>query len=148
MIFIWRRPSKNENVTSSRLTPSDWPIEVRINRKQLDLFGSVPLFHVSPRFAFLRRLPPAFTTDYADSADSSLIPKHPCSSVTSVVKNSDSVFRVFRVFRGHSSVRNQRRLAEVSSSKLSFRFCDFPCFLWPNLQTVSPQITRIARIFP
>jgi hypothetical protein len=105
MIFLWRRPSKNENVTSSSLTPSDWPIEVRINRKQLDPYGSAPLFHVSPRFAFLRRLPTAFTTDYTDSADNSVIAEHPCSSVTSVVKNSESVFRVFRVFRGHSSDR-------------------------------------------
>jgi hypothetical protein len=86
MIFLWRRPSKNENVTSSSLTPSDWPIEVRINRKQLDPFGSAPLFHVSPRFAFLRRLPTAFTTDYTDSADNSVIAEHPWSSVTSVVK--------------------------------------------------------------
>jgi hypothetical protein len=32
-------------------------------------------------------LPTAFTTDYTDSADISLIAEHPSSSVTSVVKN-------------------------------------------------------------
>ena len=78
MIFLWRRPSKNENATSSRLTPSDWPFAVRTNSKQLDSFGSAPLFHVSPRFAFLWRLPPVFSTDYADSADASPISSHPC----------------------------------------------------------------------
>jgi hypothetical protein len=65
----------------------------------------------------MANLPTAFTTDDADSADNSVIAEHPSSSVTSVVKNSESVFRVFRVFRGHSSaVRNQRRLAEMSGS--------------------------------
>ena len=51
-------------------------------------------------------LPTVFTTDYADSADISVIPNHPYSSVTSVVKNSDSVFRVFR---GRSSDRFHHR---------------------------------------
>ena len=77
MIFLWRRPSKNENATSSRLTPSDWPIAVRTNSKQLDPFGSAPLFHVSPRFAFLWRLPPVFSAEYVDSADISLLSGHP-----------------------------------------------------------------------
>ena len=31
-----------------------------------------------------------------------MIAGYPCSSVTSVVKNFDSVFRVFRVFRGQT----------------------------------------------
>ncbi len=35
-------------------------------------------------------LPTAFTTDYTDSADNSVIAEHPGSSVTSVVKNSES----------------------------------------------------------
>jgi hypothetical protein len=51
---------------------------------------------------FVVNLPTAFTTDYADSADSSVIAEHPRSSVTSVVKNSESVLRVFRVFRGQT----------------------------------------------
>jgi hypothetical protein len=56
-------------------------------------------------------------------------------------KKSDSVFRVFRVFRGHSSsVRNQRRLAEMSVSKLSFRFYDSSCFLWLIFPPSAPQI--------
>ena len=47
-----------------------------------------------------------------------------------------SAFRVFRVFRGHSAVRDEHQLAQMSGSKLSFRFCDFSCFLRPILRTV------------
>ena len=44
-------------------------------------------------------LPTVFTTDHTDSADIFQIPNHPCSSVVSVVKNSesDSVSSVFSV---------------------------------------------------
>jgi hypothetical protein len=47
----------------------------------------------------MANLPTAFTTDYTDSADNSVIAEHPGSSVTSVVKNSesDSVSSVFSV---------------------------------------------------
>ena len=38
------------------------------------------------------------------------------SSVTSVVKNSDSAFRVFR---GQSAVRNECRLAEMSGPRFA-----------------------------
>ena len=44
----------NENVTRSRLTPSDRPIAVRINNKQLDPFGSAPSL---PRLSRFRALP-------------------------------------------------------------------------------------------
>ncbi len=47
-----------------------------------------------------------------------------------------SAFRVFRVFRGHSAVRDERRSAQMSVPKPSFRFCDFSCFLRPILRTV------------
>ena len=59
----------------------------------------------------------------------------------SVVKHPDSAFRVFR---GHSSaVRNERRLAEIGVSKLSFHSCHFSCFLWPIFGTVFAKIARI-----
>jgi hypothetical protein len=47
----------------------------------------------------MANLPTAFTTDDADSADNSVIAEHPCSSVTSVVKNPilSSVFSVCSV---------------------------------------------------
>ena len=48
---------------------------------------------------FVAKPPNRLTTDYTDSADNSVIAEHPCSSVTSVVKNSesDSVSSVFSV---------------------------------------------------
>ena len=60
-----------------------------------------------------------------------------------------SAFRVFRVFRGHSSVvRDQRRLASISGSKCRLLFVPSAPLCGQSCKPFSPQITRIARKVP
>jgi hypothetical protein len=69
-------------------------------------------------------LPTAFTTDYTDSADNSVIAEHPGSSVTSVVKNPipssvSSVGTLPTVFTTYYTdtirIKTQDRLSRIPS---------------------------------
>ena len=93
---------------------------------------------------FVANPPNRFTTDYSDSAGISLIPNHPCSSVPSVVKNSesDSVSSVFSV--GTLPTVLTKDYADSAGISL---IPNHPCSSVTSVVKNSDSVFRVFRVF-